>query len=116
MSRAEFTYNNAFVSVFEYAGYERKRILQELVLLGTMNFLKLLVLATAIALPLSMFGNYFNHRLMFTDYELFSYNPFLLAAYYSGAVLLAAMLLTLRFRRVKQLSWYENLIANRDVL
>ncbi len=116
MSRAEFTYNNAFVSVFEYAGYARKRILRDLVLLGVLNFVKLLVLATAIALPLSILGNFINHRRMFTDYELFSYNPLLLAAYYVGAVLLTALLLALRFRRVKRLSWYENLIANRDVL
>ena len=116
MSRAEFTYNNAFVSVFEYAGYPRKRILRGLVLLGTLNFVKLLGLATAIALPLSLLGNFLNHRRMITDYELFSYNPVLLAAYYGGAVLLAALLLMLRFRRVKQMSWYENLIANRDVL
>ncbi len=116
MSRAEFTYNNAFVSVFEYAGYARKRILRGLVLLGTLNFVKLLGLATLIALPLSLLGNLLNHRRMFTDYELFSYNPVLLAAYYGGAVLLAAGLLSLRFHRVKQLSWYENLIANRDVL
>ena len=116
MSRAEFTYNNAFVSVFEYAGYPRKRILRGLALLGTLNFVKLLGLATAIALPLSLLGNFINHRRMITDYELFSYNPILLAAYYGGAVLLAALLLMLRFRRVKQLSWYENLIANRDVL
>ena len=116
MSRAEFTYNNAFVSVFEYAGYPRKRILRGLVLLGTLNFVKLLGLATAIALPLSLLGNFINHRRMITDYELFSYNPILLAAYYGGAVLLAALLLMLRFHRVKQMSWYENLIANRDVL
>ena len=116
MSRAEFTYNNAFVSVFEYAGYPRKRILRGLALLGTLNFVKLLGLATAIALPLSLLGNFINHRRMITDYELFSYNPILLAAYYGGAVLLAAGLLSLRFHRVKQLSWYENLIANRDVL
>ena len=85
-------------------------------LLGTLNFVKLLGMATAIGLPLSLLGNFINHRRMITDYELFSYNPILLAAYYGGAVLLAALLLMLRFRRVKQLSWYENLIANRDVL
>ncbi len=116
LGRTEFAYNNTFVSVFEYAGYSKKRIIRELVLAQTAEFLRLLGIGAGLAGVLSAAGNALNTRLQLVDYELFTYNPWLLALCLGTIIGMTFVILALRFRKVKLNSWYENLIANRDVL
>ena len=104
------------MSVFEYAGYSKKRIIRELVLAQTAEFLRLLGIGAGLAGVLSAAGNALNTRLQLVDYELFTYNPWLLALCLGTIIGMTLVILALRFRKVKLNSWYENLIANRDVL
>ncbi|MBO4838194.1 MAG: ATP-binding cassette domain-containing protein [Lachnospiraceae bacterium] len=116
LNRMELVYNNSFLSVFEYAGHDRKRLLWEMTKTGTAEFLKLLGLALLLAGPAAIIGNLLNHRFLWVDFELFSWNIPLLAAYFVLMTALTVLLLTLRLRKVRLLNWYENLIRNRDVL
>ena len=116
LNRTEFVYNNSFVSVFEYAGYSKKSIFRGLTVWGLLDFLKLFAAVSLAAVLISFVGNALNHRLLLTDFELFSYNPGLLAVFCGGILLLVSWRLQARFKSVKRLSWYENLISNRDVL
>jgi len=116
LGRTEFAYNNTFVSVFEYAGYSKKRIICELGLGQTAEFLRLLGISAGLAGVLSAAGNALNTRLQLVDYELFTYNPWLLALCLGTIIGMTLVILALRFRKVKLNRWYENLIAKRDVL
>ena len=116
MSRAEFTYNNAFVSVFEYAGYQKNTILRELIRLCMFRFLKLLSIAGIMAFGTALLLNALNAIFIFVNFQLFSFHPWLILLYYGGMILTAYIVILLRFKKVHLRSWYENLIANRDVL
>nr|MBQ6241582.1 ATP-binding cassette domain-containing protein [Lachnospiraceae bacterium] len=116
LNRTEFVYNNSFLSVFEYAGYSRKRLLREIVKIGTGEFLKLLGAAALLAAAAAVIGNLLNHRFLWADFELFTFNIPLLAVYFTLLCALTVLLLDLRLRKVRLLNWYGNLIRNRDVL
>ena len=116
MYRTEFSYNNSFVSAFEYAGHERKKVLTTLRDLCFAELLKQMLVAAGIAFTLMIEVNVLNHHFVFLPVEIFSFNPWVLGNY---ALLVPAFsLLSLRsaFWRVNVRTWYENLTASRDLL
>ena len=116
MHRTEFAYNNSFVSVFEYAGHERKKVLRTLTELCFTELLKQLLLSAVIAFVLMISVNLLNHRFTFLPVEVFSFNPWILGGYALWVPVLSILSLKNAFQRVNVRTWYENLTVGRDLL
>ena len=114
--KTEFVHNNSFISVFEYAGYSKKLVLKKLMNLCLLEFMKIQGLAFLLALSLAWIINSLNHRFFWVEFELCSFHPVLVPFFLISLVLFAALSITKRFQKVRVRSWYENLLANRDVL
>ena len=116
LRRTEFLYNSRFVAVFEYAGYEKKKLLRQLTGLSLWELAKQLLIAAALTAVLTMAGNRINRSRFFLPLEVFSYNPWLIAAFCLLLFGMAFLVLLLTFRRYQSESWYDLLIASRDLL
>ena len=116
LNRTEFLYNHDFVSAFEYAGYPKQKIIHALILSAFQKFLLMLTAAVLSSFLLALLANNLNHCFGWFALELFSIEPWIMAAYLVAAVLSSYCLLAARFRRVQVTSWYENLLDTRDVL
>jgi hypothetical protein len=116
LKKTEFAYNNRFVAVFEYSGYAKKKVINRFILLNILDLLKSLVIAEGVAFVVSLVVNYFNHKVVFIPYEIFTYNLSLILGYNLMVILTALIAMNILFRRVKVASWYENLILTRDLI
>lgn len=116
LKKTEFTYNNRFIAVFEYSGYDKKKVIHRFILLNILDLLKSLVIAESAALVISLIVNHLNHRNVFIPYEIFTFNIPLMIGYNLIVILTTLIALNVLFRRVKVASWYENLIRTRDLI
>lgn len=114
--RTEFVYNSRFVAVFAYAGFSKSAVLHRFIVRNLWELCKMALLATAIAVGITWAVNALNSRLALVDYWIFSYNAAMIAAFLGAMLLLAGIVLPVLFRRVKVASWYESLIASRDLI
>lgn len=116
LKKTEFVYNNRFISVFEYSGYDKKRVICRFTLLHLLDLCKTLLISEAAAFLLTRTANLLNRRFIWLPYEIFTYNPWLILAFNAVVPAVSAAAFRLLFRRVRVSSWYENLIAGRDLL
>lgn len=114
--RTEFVYNSRFVAVFAYAGFSKSAVLHRFIVRNLWELCKMALLSTAIAVGITWGVNALNSRLALVDYWIFSYNAAMIAAFLGAMLLLAGIVLPVLFRRVKVASWYESLIASRDLI
>ena len=116
LNKTEFLYNHDFVSVFEYSGYSKKTVIKMLIRGAAAEFMKLLLFACVVGSITSLLANALNHHYGWFYMELFSIDPWLLAAWLFLTFTFSILFLVGRFRKVKVVSWYENMIDTRDVL
>ena len=116
LNKTEFLYNHDFVSAFEYSGYSKKTVIKMLIRGAAAEFLKLLIIACAAGSIIALLVNALNHCYGWFYLELFSIEPWLMAVWLFLTVMLSLLFLVVRFRKVKVVSWYENMIDTRDVL
>ncbi len=114
--KTEITYNNRFISVFEYAGYEKSRVLSRFVGLHLSRLALLFGVSFAIALLLSESVNLLNRQMVFISFQLFTLNIPLILLYFLFVLLLSVISLSVSLHRVRVTNWYENLIRERDLL
>ena len=116
LRRTEFLYNSRFVAVFEYAGFEKKKLLRQLTGLSLLELAKQLLATAALTLILTVTANLINRRNFLLPLEIFSYNPWLIAGFVFLLFGMAWLVLHLTFRRFRSGNWYELIMAARDLL
>ena len=116
LKKTEFEHNNKFISVFEYSGYSKKRVINRFILLNILDLIKMLVAAEASALVITVIINLINRKLLFVGFQIFSYNLVMIALYDLVFIVTSVIAVNLLFTRVIVSSWYENLIENRDLI
>ncbi|MBP3729280.1 MAG: hypothetical protein J6H18_03335, partial [Lachnospiraceae bacterium] len=116
LRRTEFFYNSRFVAVFEYAGFEKKRLLRQLTGLSLLELGKQLLTAAALGLILTVIVNLINRKIFWLPLEIFTYNPWLIAAFIVLLFGMAWLVLWISFKRFRSGSWYELVMAARDLL
>ncbi len=114
--KTEFVYNNRFIAVFAYAGYAKDRVIRCFIGLHLWQLVKAFLAALGIALALTAGGNWLNGRYLFVNFRIFSYNPLILGLTLAVMLGLSLGMMNLVFRRVRVKSWYESLIAGRDLI
>ena len=116
LRKLEFLQSARFVAVFEYAGYDRKQILSCLLGLNLRQLAGCLALSTGFALVLTAGGNLLNRKLCLVNFQLFTWNPWILVAFLGLVLALGRLALGRNFRKLRLQSWYEILSARRDLL
>ncbi len=114
--KTEFVYNNRFISVFAYAGFSKKRIISTFIGLHLWQLVKSYLAALVIAFCLTAFVNYLNKANLYVNFQIFSYNPVILGVTLCFMLVVSFGFMNLVFRRVRVSSWYESLIASRDLI
>ena len=116
LRRTEFLYNSHFVAVFEYAGFEKKKLLRQLTGLSLLELAKQLLAAAALTAILTVTANLINRRNFLLPLEVFSYNPWLIAGFVFLLFGMAWLVLHFTFRRFRSGNWYELIMTARDLL
>ena len=112
----EFLYNSRFVAVFEYAGFEKKKLLRQLAGLSLLELAKQLLIAAALTVILTVSVNLINRKHFLLPLEIFSYNPWLIAGFVFLLFGMAWLVLHITFGRFRSGTWYELIMAARDLL
>ena len=116
LRRTEFLYNSRFVAVFEYAGFEKKKLLRQLTGLSLLELAKQLLIAAALTVILTVSVNLINRKYFLLPLEIFSYNPWLIAGFIFLLFGMAWLVLHITFKRFRSGTWYELIMAARDLL
>ncbi|MBO4839217.1 MAG: ATP-binding cassette domain-containing protein [Lachnospiraceae bacterium] len=116
LRRTEFLYSSRFVAVFEYAGFEKKKLLRQLTELSLLELAKQLLIAGMLAAVLTVAGNLINRSRFLLPLEIFSYNPRLILAFCLLLFGMAFLVLYISFKRFRSESWYTLQLAARDLL
>lgn len=114
--KTEIAYNNGFVSVFEYSGYRKKKVISYFVWINFCYMLRTCLIAVVLAFGITFILNKINIKFGIFGFQLFTYNFPLIIAFVLGIVLISLVVINILLRRVKLSSWYENVIAQRDLL
>lgn len=116
LKKIEFMHNSRFISVYEYSGYSKRDVLNKFIWLNIREFLKIYTISAIIAFALTWTVNAINDYFIFINFRIFSYNLWLDVAFMVFIVLLFLGFTNVFFRKVKVTSWYDNLIAGRDLI
>lgn len=114
--KTEMTYNNQFMSVFNYAGYSIRTIKGSFVWLTLLNLLKICLLSACLAFGITWFVNGLNEKYAYIDFQIFTYNIPILSTFIICIVLVSVVAMNVILRRLKFSSWYENIITQRDLI
>lgn len=116
LKKTEFVYNNRFVAVFEYSGYSKSKVINSFILLNIWELIKIYSVALSAALVISSIVNLTNSLFHFVNIRIYSYNPVLMSGVVVFMLLVMIIIINVLFRKVKTLSWYDNIIAGRDLI
>ena len=116
LRRTEFLYNSRFAAVFEYAGFEKEKLLRQLMGLSLLEMAKQLLIAAVLTVILTVSVNLINRKNFLLPLEIFSYNPWLIAGFVLLLFGMAWLVLHITFKRFRSGTWYELIMAARDLL
>ena len=91
-------------------------VLNKFIWLNIREYLKIYTISAIIAFALTWTVNAINDYFIFINFRIFSYNLWLDVAFMVFIVLLFLGFTNVFFRKVKVTSWYDNLIAGRDLI
>lgn len=116
LGKIQLSHNAGFIAVFEYSEYKKSDIISRFIRLNVQRLILNLLWAMAAAAGIALLTNAANRRFGWVNFQLFTFNPWMLTAFallISGAAwgFTAGM-----YRRVRVKSWYELLIDSRDLL
>ncbi len=112
----ELAYNSRFISAFNYAGYDIREIIRCFIRLNTKRLAIISLMAAGITVALTAVVNLVNAKVVFIGFQIFTYNPLLILLFIVLLVIFSAISAKMILRRVKAKTWYENIIASRDLL
>ena len=113
--RTEAVYNNGFIGVLEYSGFSKKQILREIILANMVELVAVMAVSGLTMLVTTMIFNAVNSRMFLLPVVLFTYNPWFLFLEAAVMIATAFLYLMVQYRKIRDFSWYENLIQNRDL-
>jgi putative ABC transport system ATP-binding protein len=116
LKKTELEYNHQFIAVFEYSGYPKSLVIKRFIGLNFCSLLGMLVFAQVIAFVIAFVINLINNRFLLVGFQIFSYNVPMIIAFDLFVLTVSLMAVNILFRQVKVLSWYDNLIAARDLV
>lgn len=114
--KTEIAYNNKFISVFEYSGYRKKKVINYFIWINFLYLLRLCLISTSLAMLITYILNKINFKFELFGFQLFTYNVPIILSFIVGIIALSFVTVNVLLRRVRLSSWYENVIAQRDLL
>lgn len=114
--RTELVYNSRFFSVFNYAGYEMRDIIKCFARLNTRRLMIICSVSTLMTLLITSVINGINVRKVYIGFQIFTYNPLVILSFIGLLLVFSRISVKMALRKVKAMSWYENIIASRDLL
>ena len=112
----ELAYNSRFISAFNYAGYDIRDIVRCFTRLNTLRLFAICGISAGITIAVTAVVNLINSKVIFIGFQPFTYNPILIAVFVVVLCICAVVSVHIFLRRTKARSWYENIIASRDLL
>ena len=112
----ELAYNSRFISAFNYAGYDIREIIRCFIRLNTKRLAIISLMAAGITVALTAVVNLVNVKVVFIGFQIFTYNPLLILLFIILLAIFSVISAKMILRRVKAETWYENIIASRDLL
>ena len=116
LRKTEYAYNSSFVSVFEYLGYDKKKIVRQLTILCLLELAVMAAAAFLLTLGVTAVINLLNETNLWFPIRLFAVNPLLFGGLMALFFTVAALFSFREFGRVKAQSWYGQLLSGRDLL
>ncbi len=114
--KTEIAYNNKFISVFDYAGYPIKKVINCFIGLNLIHLFKICMLCAVVAFGVTYIVNLVNQKFIFIDFQVFTYNVYILSGFIVSIILISAVSMNVILRRLKFSNWYENITAQRDLI
>lgn len=112
----ETAYQSSFLSVFEYQGYEIRRVLREYRQIHFTHLCGLLAKSGTIAAVIVVILNAVNQKFVLLPFHLVTPYPPLILIFGCSLLLTAFAVLTGFIRKIRYQSWYEILTESRDLL
>ena len=114
--KTEISYNNKFISVFEYSGYNKKKVIRYFIWMNLLHLLRVCLISAISAFVVTFVMNKVNYNFGLFGFQLFTYNVCMIGSFIVGIVIISIIIFNIMLRRVKFSSWYENIITQRDLL
>lgn len=114
--KTELVYNNKFISVFEYAGYPIKKVINCFIRLNICKLLIICFISIVASYVITASVNLLNEEIIFIDFQIFTYNIPIIAAFVVFICVVSVIVNNIILHRLKFTSWYENIINHRDLL
>ena len=57
-----------------------------------------------------------NKKNMYVDFQIFTYNVNMLTGFIIGGAIIVAVSMNIMLRRIKYMTWYENILLQRDLI
>lgn len=116
LQKTELAYNNKFISVFDYAGYDVGRVVRCFMYLNLLEVLKICCISTIVGVSIAKIINIINEKCIFFEFQIFSYNVEIILIFEIFLIIISCIFIYTFMRKYKYVSWYENIIKNRDLL
>ena len=116
LQKTEYEHNHGFIPVFEYCGFERKKVIRKYIHLLMFSNLKKCMFTFLLSLGIAVLTNAINHNVRFFPVELFTFNLRMIVPYIFGVLCVVMFFTGINYRRVNVVSWYESMIEVRDLL
>ena len=114
--KTELSYNNKFISVFEYAGYPVKKVIRCFAGMNILYLLRTCLIASTAAFIITYAVNLINQKYIFIYFQIFTYNVPMLLGFIAFICLVSVISVNVILGRLKFTGWYENIISNRDLM
>ena len=112
----QIAYNNKFISVFDYAGYPVKKVVNSFIGLNLLYLFLICMISAALAFVITYIINFINYKYVFIEFQIFTYNIYILGGFIVCILLVSAISMNVILRRLKFSSWYENIVSQRDLI
>lgn len=116
MRKTEYAHRHAFISVFEYDGYDKQKVLKVFLRMNVAELAKITVISGIAAVLLTLVFNGLNYRFHWIPFQVFTYNFWMLGGFFAGMLLIGTLFTRAFYDKVRVLSWYEDLIDTRDLI
>ena len=114
--KMEYDHKHQFISVFEYVGYDKSKVISNFIMLNIAELSICMVIAFVLAFSITALTNQINRVLCLVPMVIFTYNISCLMAFLFGVIFIGTITTWVQYHRVRILPWYEDLIDMRDLI
>ena len=116
IQKLRFVYDHHFISVFEQCGYDKKKVIRTYIMLTIKKQGLLIASACVLSAVVAVIVNALNGEIHFMHYHVFTFNILFVLPYIFAVMLVGFLYNIYCFKKVKVLSWYEDLTSARDLI